>query len=255
MIRGAGLPAPAAAFVMRGTTCSRDGALVGHPQDRPRRLLAGDAQHHRGEGREQDRVGATVRDVHRAVHAVAVVLDVHRARAREGRVQDLEVVAHQVGGPLVRETELALDDPVVRHAEAEREAPLAHRLVRQHLLRHGDRMTGLDRQDRGPQLDPLGRAPHQRDHGERVEVAGDLGHPDRGEAGLLGRLGVGDQLRDLVAIPPSLRADHQADPHPGLPSDLGPFAPATLAAAEGTGNSILILRECSFQRLRMAESR
>ena len=82
--RGAGLPAPAAAFVMRGTTCSRDGALVGHPQDRPRRVLAGDAQHHRAEGREQDRGRGEVRDVDRAVHAVPVVLDVDRARAARG---------------------------------------------------------------------------------------------------------------------------------------------------------------------------
>ena len=31
--------------------------------------------------------------------------------------------------------------------------------------------------------------------------------------GLLGRLGVGDEPRDLVAVPALLGADHEADPH------------------------------------------
>ena len=36
----------------------RDGALVGHPEDRPRRVLAGDAEHYRAQGREQHPMGA-----------------------------------------------------------------------------------------------------------------------------------------------------------------------------------------------------
>jgi hypothetical protein len=93
------------------------------------------------------------------LHAVGVVLEVHRARAREGRVQDFEVGAHLVRRSLVREAEHVLDDLMVRRAEPERETTLAHCLVRQPLLRHGDRMAGLDRQDRRSQLDPLGRRP------------------------------------------------------------------------------------------------
>src|SRR5262249_54429173 len=107
-----------------------DGTLVSHPQDGPRRLLAGEAEHDRAEGREQHRVGNPVRDVDRAVYAVLVVLDVHRARAAQGRVRGGRVVALWGGGPLVGETEHVLDDPVVRRAQAERKAPLAHRLVR-----------------------------------------------------------------------------------------------------------------------------
>ena len=57
------------------------------------------------------------------------------------------------------------------------------------------------------------RPAHQRDRGQRVEVVRDLRHPDRREAGPLGRLGVGDELRDLLAVAALLGADHQADPH------------------------------------------
>ena len=49
---------------------------------------------------------------------------------------------------------VALDDPVVRGAKAGRKASLADGLDREHLLSHGDRMTRLNRHDRGPQLDP-----------------------------------------------------------------------------------------------------
>ena len=75
---------------------------------------------------------------------------------------------------------------------------------------------------------------------------GDLGHPDRAEAGLLGRLGIGDQPRDLVPVPALLRADHQADPHPDLLATAGARTP-TLAAAGGPGNPILILGESRFK--------
>jgi hypothetical protein len=150
------------------------------------------------------------------VHAESGVLDVDRPRRAERRVQDVEVVAHLVGRPLVRQAEHALDDPMMRRAEPEREATLAHRLVRHHFLRHGNRVAGLDRQHGGSELDPPRRAAHERDHGEGVEVAGHLRHPDRREAGRLGRFGVGDELRHLVAVASLVRADHQADAHRGL---------------------------------------
>ena len=64
---------------------------------------------------------------------------------RERGVEDLEVVAHQPGRSLVRQPEHVGDDPVVRRTEAEREPPLAHRLVGERLLRHRDRVARLDR--------------------------------------------------------------------------------------------------------------
>src|SRR5262249_30495438 len=86
-------------------------------------------------------------------------------------------------------------------------------------------MTGLDRHDRSPELDPLGRLPHEGDRGEGVEVPRNLRDPNGGEASRLGRYGVGNELGPLVAVPPSLRADHHADPHPkGLLSPREPFA-------------------------------
>ena len=63
------------------------------------------------------------------------------------------------------------------------------------------------------ELDPRRRAAHQRDRGQRVEVVRDLRDPDRREARLLGRRGVGDEPRDLLAVAPLLGADHEADPH------------------------------------------
>ena len=183
-----GRPRPAA-FVMRGTHVVADRALVGHPEDRARRQLARDAQHHRRERGEEDRRRGDVGDVERVVHAVVVVLDVDRARAGERGVQHLEVVAHEARGPLVRQAEHVGDDPVVRRTEAEREAAFAHRLVRQRLLRHRDRVAGLDRHHRGAELDrATSRWPISAIAVERVEVVRDLGHPDRREAGLLGRL-------------------------------------------------------------------
>ena len=67
---------------MRGNDVPADGALVGHPQDRARRVLARDAQHHGRQRGEQDR-RRDVGDRERIVHAELVVLDVDRSRARE----------------------------------------------------------------------------------------------------------------------------------------------------------------------------
>jgi hypothetical protein len=158
-----------------------DRAFVGHPEDRPRSLFAGEAQHHGREGRQQDR-RADVGDVERVVHAVRVVLDVDRAGTRERRVQHLEVVPHLVRGPFVRKAEHVLDDPVMGRPQPERQATLAHRLGRERLLRHRDRVTALDRQDCGPDLDTTGRVAHQRDRRERIEVVRNLGYPDRRES-------------------------------------------------------------------------
>ena len=182
-MRGAGRPASAARFVMRGHARDRRsrarrpsrGSCPTRARRRCRSITGASAASRIG-------VGDDVGDVERVVHAVVVVLDVDRARARERRVQHLEVVAHEVRRPLVREAEHVGDDPVVRRTEAEREPAFAHRLVRERLLRHRDRVAGLDRHHRGAELDARRRAAHQRDGGERVEVVRDLRHPDRGEA-------------------------------------------------------------------------
>ena len=170
-----------------------DRALVGHPENRSVGELARDPEHHRRSAASRIGVGDDVGDVERVVNVELVVLDVDRARARERRVQHLDVVPHLVGGPLVGKAQHVADDPVVRRADTEREPALAHRLVRQRLLRHRDRMTGLYRHHRGPELDPRRRGPHQRDRGERVEFVRDLRHPDRREAGPLGRFRVADE--------------------------------------------------------------
>ena len=85
-----------------------------------------------------------VGDVHRAVHAEAVVLDVDRTRARERRVQHLEVVCAPAAPAGRRAGRAVADDPVVRRPDAEREAAFARHLRRQRLLRHRDGMPGLD---------------------------------------------------------------------------------------------------------------
>ena len=85
-----------------------DRPLVGHPENRAGRVLAGDAQHHRRERGDQDRHRRGVDDVERAVHAVAVVLDVDRARTGERGVEHLQVVPHQRGRAFVGQPELVL---------------------------------------------------------------------------------------------------------------------------------------------------
>ena len=174
-----------------------DRPLVRHPENRARRVFARDAEHHRRERGEEDRCGDDVGDVERIVDAVPVVLDIHHARTGEGRVQDLEVGAHLVRRSFVGQAEHVLDDPVVRRAQPQREAALADRLVRQRLLRHGNRMAGLDRHDRGADLDPVGGLAHEGDRGEGVELVGDLRYPDRGEPAPLGRFGIRDELGHL----------------------------------------------------------
>ena len=105
----------------------RDRALVGHPEDRSRRELSRDPEHHGSERRDEDRSGNDVGDVERIVDAEAFVLDIDRPRPREGRVQDAEIVAHVIGGTLVRKAENVLDDPVMGRSQTQREATFARR--------------------------------------------------------------------------------------------------------------------------------
>ena len=64
--------------------------------------------------------------------------------------------AHGGGGLLVGQAQHLVDDPVVRHAEPQREAAAAHRLGRQRLLGEGDGVPGLDGYDGGADLDAAG---------------------------------------------------------------------------------------------------
>ena len=54
-------------------------------------------------------------------------------------------------------------------------------------------MAGLDRNDRRSDLDAVGDLPEQRDGRHRVEVAGDLGDPERRETVGLSGLSVVEQ--------------------------------------------------------------
>ena len=60
-----------------------------------------------------------VGDVERVVDAEAVVLDVDRVRAREHRVEHVEVVLDQLRRLLVGQPEHVVDDPVVRRSDPE----------------------------------------------------------------------------------------------------------------------------------------
>jgi hypothetical protein len=87
-------------------------------------------------------------------------------------------------------------------------------LDRQRVLGQRDRVPGLDRHDRGADLDAAGLGADQGGGGERVELVGDLRDPDRGEPGLLGPPAVGPQPLHLGRVAPPLRADHHTDAHP-----------------------------------------
>jgi hypothetical protein len=115
---------------------------------------------------------------------------------------------------LVVQPEHLVDDPVVRDAEAERKAALAHRLDRQRLLRQGDRMPRLDRDDGRADLDARRLGPDDRGGRQRVEVVGDLGYPDGGEAGLVRPPRIGAEPIDLYPVAAPFRADHHPDAHP-----------------------------------------
>src|SRR5208337_3702031 len=57
------------------------------------------------------------------------------------------------------------------------------------------------------------------------------------------------QLRDLVAMPPPLRADHQADPHPGLLSFLEPRRPAHASGVRSPWQS-----DSHFERVQVSST-
>ena len=185
-MRGAGRPADSRRFGDGRRDVLADGSLVGHPEDRAVGALARQPQHHRPERGEQHRRRRDVGDVERVVHSEQVVLDVDRAGAGEGAVEHVEMGAQGRNGVLVRQAEHLVDDPVVRHAEAEPQPPVAHRLHRQRLLRESDRVPGLHRHDRGADLDAVGLHADDRGRGERVELVGDLRDPHGRQAGVLG---------------------------------------------------------------------
>jgi hypothetical protein len=80
----------------------RDGALVGHPEDRSRRVATRDTEHHGRQRSDQDRRRSEIGHVDRAVHPEYVILDVDLPRTGERRVQHLEGAAHRLRRTLVR---------------------------------------------------------------------------------------------------------------------------------------------------------
>ena len=70
---------------------------------------------------------------------------------------------------------------------------------------------------------------------------------------VLGRFGVGDEPRDLVAVPALLRADHEADPH------VASLSPGRRRhdpnEAEPDGNGILVFRESACAHSGMRNTR
>ena len=95
----------------------------------------------------------------------------------------------------------------------------------------------------------VGRVAHERDRGQRVEVVRDLRHPDRGEAGLLGRLGVGDEPRDLLAVAAPSRGRSSGRSAPGPLPRAGRRA-ATLTDAGRGWQCILVFREACLRSIR-----
>ena len=81
-------------------------------------------------------------------------------------------------------------------------------------LRQCDRMAGLNRDDRGADLDARRDLADDRSHRQRVELVGDLGDPDRGEANVVGPLGRGAETLDLRRVAGPLRTHRHPDPHP-----------------------------------------
>ena len=90
---------------------------------------------------------------------------------------------------------MSLDDPVVRRAEAEREPAFADRLVRQRLLRHRDRVPGLDGMTAVPSSIRVVARPMSATAVSASKSSGTWGTQTEAKPGLLGRLGVGDEPR------------------------------------------------------------
>ena len=80
-------------------------------------------------------------------------------------------------------------------------------------------MPGLDRHHRCSDLDALGDLPEQSHGRHRIEVAGNLGNPERRETVALGGLSVVEKPGQPVGTRAFLvGADHQADPHEEPPT-------------------------------------
>jgi hypothetical protein len=150
------------------------------------------------------------------VHLKGLDVDVHPSRAAgDGGLEDRQVITHQRGGPFVGQAELILDDPVMGGSESKAEAPIARDLRGQRLLGHHERVAGLHGNDRRAYLDPRRTGTHEGDGRHGVDVPGNLGNPERGEAGRLGGLHVGDQAsQSFAAGPIAVGADHQSQAHP-----------------------------------------
>ena len=139
-----------------------DRALVRHPQDGSIGALACDPEHRRPQRGDEHRHLERIRDIDRTLHAVVVVVDRHGAGTGERRVEHVEVVTDEARRSLVGQPELIGDDPVVRRADAESEPAGARDLGGQRLLRKDHRVTGLDGNDGGSDLDALGDLTEQR---------------------------------------------------------------------------------------------
>ena len=87
---------------------------------------------------------------------------------------------------------------MVRRADTEREPAGARDLRGQCLLRHDHRMAGLNGDDRCSDLDSVGGLTEQRDRGHGIEVAGNLGNPERRETLTFRSLSVGQQTAQPV---------------------------------------------------------
>ena len=92
--------------------------------------------------------------------------------------------------------------------------PVAHRLGRQRLLRHRDRVPGLDRHDRGAELDPrVVAVPISAIAVSASKSSGICGTQIEAKPACSAASASATSCADLVAVPPPLGADHQTDPH------------------------------------------
>ena len=186
-------------------------------------------------------VGRDVGDVERVVHAVVVVLDVDRARAGEGRVQAPRGSSARgapgcsYGRPSMSSTIQWCDGPRPSVNRPSHTAWFASACC---AIATGCRVwIGITAV---PSSIRAVVAAHEGDRGEGVEVVRDLRDPDRREAGLLGRLGVGHEPRDLLAVAALFGADHQADPHRATPSDERAVGADPNGGRTLSGNAILV---------------
>ena len=92
----------------------------------------------------------------------------------EQRHEHREVLAHVPDRLVERQAEHALDDDLVRQADAEHEAAAARGLHGERLLRHRQRMAAVGGHDAGGELDAGYLAADDREHAHRVESE-DLG--------------------------------------------------------------------------------